>query len=246
MKELEDKPLAEYFEGTVAKHVYYISGFLCRAGEKEKERRSKNNDVGTCIGAVSRHFVTKASEIEAVKRDLPDNLADLIDRRSCYGVLKYPNLQFYTLVARLEYCYSKLVTSQNISKFGGIVLACICDEMVRYLVFVDQFDSLFHDSEFCDATIDEAFRFYVKVFSNLRVKDLCRKYNAQLSKTTTVGLRQTLATKKSNKKSKQIAKRKRSTTSAVVTITPEDVHNQLADIADDGITTAAQDEYNRE
>ncbi len=58
--------------------------------------------------------MTKASEIEAVKRDLPDNLADLIDRRACYGVLKYPNLQFYTLVARLEYCYSKLATSQNI------------------------------------------------------------------------------------------------------------------------------------
>jgi hypothetical protein len=130
LKELEDKPLAEYFEGTVAKHVYYISDFLCRAGEKEKKRRTKNNDVGACIGAVSRHFVTKASEIEAVKRDLPYNLADLIDRRSCYGVLKYPNLQFYTLVARLEYCYSKLATSQSISKFGGIVVACICDEMV--------------------------------------------------------------------------------------------------------------------
>jgi hypothetical protein len=70
LKELEDKPLAEYFEGTVAKHVYYISDFLCRAGEKEKERRTKNNDVGACIGAVSRHFVTKASEIEAVKRGI--------------------------------------------------------------------------------------------------------------------------------------------------------------------------------
>jgi hypothetical protein len=114
----------------ILKELEGHADFLCRAGEKEKKRRTKNNDVGACIGAVSRHFVTKASEIEAVKRDLPYNLADLIDRRSCYGVLKYPNLQFYTLVARLEYCYSKLATSQSISKFGGIVVACICDEMV--------------------------------------------------------------------------------------------------------------------
>eukprot|EP00956_Cyclotella_meneghiniana_P007072 scaffold9618_cov41-Cyclotella_meneghiniana.AAC.1 len=105
----------------------------------------------------ARHFVSKQSEIEAVNSTLPDGLADLVDNRSVYGVLKYPDFQLYSLVAQLEYCYSKLAIPQNLSKYGGIVLQSICNEMARHDVLFEHFESLFRENEFEFDVIDKAF-----------------------------------------------------------------------------------------
>ena len=235
--EIEDRQPSDFFSKTVSKHLYYITGFLCRAGEKEKARRTDKNEVGVCIGAISRHFVSKQSDIEAVKSTLPEGLADLVDNRSVYGVLKYPDFQLYSLVARMEYCYSKLATPHNLTKYGGIVLQSICNEMARHEVLFGHFESLFRENEFEFDVVDTAFRYYIKVFSNLRLRDLCRKYNSQLDKTTTVGLRQSLATLKPTAGSvkKRSRKKLKSTTANDEHDSDEGIHNALVDIAESDV-----------
>eukprot|EP00956_Cyclotella_meneghiniana_P017319 scaffold28077_cov23-Cyclotella_meneghiniana.AAC.1 len=66
--QLEDLPIWDYFKDDLGKHVYYVSGFLCRAGQKEAERRTKNNDVGACILSASQNHVTSDSEIESLNK----------------------------------------------------------------------------------------------------------------------------------------------------------------------------------
>ena len=40
-------PSSDFFSDKIlTEHVYYIIGFLCNAGLKEKDQRSKDNDVG--------------------------------------------------------------------------------------------------------------------------------------------------------------------------------------------------------
>eukprot|EP00956_Cyclotella_meneghiniana_P037701 scaffold143182_cov77-Cyclotella_meneghiniana.AAC.1 len=68
---LEELSIRDYFEDDLGKHVYYVSGFLCRAGQKEAERRTKNNEVGACILSASQNHVTSDSEIESLKEALP-------------------------------------------------------------------------------------------------------------------------------------------------------------------------------
>jgi hypothetical protein len=53
LSELQTKPLKEYFEDDNEKHVCYIAGFLCHAGQLEGGRRTGKNKVGECIAAVS-------------------------------------------------------------------------------------------------------------------------------------------------------------------------------------------------
>ena len=182
------------------------------AGQTAASKR--NTIAGKCIGAISNHFVSNLNDVDVVKRDLPEGLADLVDRsrRAVHGCLSYPNVRFYSLVAKIEYCYSKLATTDNLMIFGGEALATICSSMTSHELLVDDFTSLYDQSGFDDATIQEAFCFYVKVYSNLRIKDnLCRKYNSRLHKTTTVGLRQSLASKRGTgrKKKNTIKKRPR-------------------------------------
>ena len=87
----------KYFNGDISKHVYYIAGFvLCQAGEKEKERRTSKNNIGLCIGAISAHFVSDSFDIDEIKDDLPQDITAVVDKRSVYGGLKYPNLQLYS------------------------------------------------------------------------------------------------------------------------------------------------------
>ena len=100
----------------------------------------------------------------------------------------------------MEYCYSKLATPDNLYTYGGLVLGCICEEIASHDNFIEHFESLFRAGAYDVETVNTSLRYYVKVFGNLRAKDLARKYNARLSKTTTVGLRQRLATKGPTKK----------------------------------------------
>jgi hypothetical protein len=243
---LSKKELGKLFVDGIDKHVYYICGFLCRAGEKEAERRTQdtNSDgfaIGQCIKEVSSHFVSQksASELETVKESLPEGVTSLVDKWSVYGGLKYPNRQMYYLIAKIEYCYLNLATTDNLRTYGGIVLSYICSEIATNESLVDHFSSLLRENhQYEKAAILAAFRYYVKVFGNLRVKDLCRKFNAQLHKSTTAALRPSLATNGSKrKKSKRKSKIKRRPKEAeeVEDESDETIHNDLIDIADEPI-----------
>lgn len=230
---LQSKPLSEYFSEPIAQHVYYVAGFLCRAGEKEKERRTDQQLIGDCIGAINDHFDSSSAEIEK-SNDLPQNLAGLVDKRSVHGGLKYPNRQFYSLVAKMEYCYSRLATPHNLTTFGGVVLSYICKEIAKNDSFLGHFKGLFKDEQFDEDTLTASFKYYVKVFANLRLKDLCRKYNSELHKTTTANFRSGLATK-GNTAKKGKSNRKNNALDKDVEPSAEELHNEMIAIVEDGL-----------
>ena len=149
-------------------------------------------------------------------------------------MLNYPNLAFYSLVSKIEYCYSRLATPENLYTYGGLVLGYICRDITQHNHFMEHFESMFRARAFDVDTTNSAFRYYVKVFGNLRLKDLCRKYNSQLSKSTTVGLRQRLATKgpKGRVSKREKSAEKEDEQSA------EELHESMMEVADNGASTA--------
>ena len=89
----------------------------------------------------------------------------------------------------------------------------------------------------------KAFSFYIKVFSNLRIKDLCRKLNGRLSKTNTVGIRATTAVQSNSKgKGKGKGKKKRERTKTVDDETEDEHHESLVEIAESGLSPAEEDD----
>lgn len=175
----------------LSEHAYYVVGFLCYAGMKEKERRSKKNDIGRCIEKACSHYLTAGdSKLEDLKKKLPTGL---VDRRIALGGLKYPDEEFYKTFGIIERAYSKVVTPDNFMARGGMLLAEIRDAMVQNEILFSQFTALLGNHQFEEATIQESFAYFVKVFCNLRAKDIALKYNSNLNGSNTVGLRQTLA-----------------------------------------------------
>lgn len=257
IKDLSKSNLNNLFVDGIDQRIYYITGFLCRAGEKESERRSKSAEstgfaVGQCIKEVSDHFVSQksAAEVKNIQESLPAGVTDLVDKWSVHGCLKYPDRQLYLLMAKIEYCYVNLATPQNLRTYGGIVLSYICGEITTNEYLVSHFRSLLREDEYTEATIISAFRYYVKVFGNLRAKDLSRKLNAQLHKSTTAALRPSLATKGEKKKSKRSKAKSKSTVekrpadkSDDVDETEEEINNALIDIASESVDGESDDEY---
>ena len=173
----------------LAEHAYYVVGFLCHAGIQEKDRRTKENDLGKCIELACSHFL--AADDSNLK-DLQDKLpTGLVDRRIASGGLKYPNEGFYRLFGIVERVYSRVVTTDNFMARGGILLAEIRDTIAQNKTLLDLFTQLLGEGEFSLAP--EAFAYFIKVFCNLRGKDVALKYNSNLNASNTVGLRQTLA-----------------------------------------------------
>jgi hypothetical protein len=231
---LSSKCLDDYFEDGIDVHVYYVAGYLCHAGKKASTKRK--GDLGRCLASLSVHFVSTAAEVETVKADLPSGIASLVDERAVHGILTYPDRQFYSFIARIEFCYAELATPENLMVFGGGVLSTICDAIASHELFRDHFSSLLDDnSSFNPETIQETMEFYIKVFSNLRLKDLCRKYNSRLSKTNTVGIRQSLA---ANRKPTRVKQRKRDAMDEGdedIDIPADELHLELEQIAERGL-----------
>lgn len=237
-------PLDKLLEEGIDKRIYYIAGFLCRAAEKEAARRTQDPDspgfdIGQSIMEAASHFVSERSpsEVAEVKESLPAGVASLVDKWSVFGGLKYPTRQFYSLIAKIEYCYVQLATAENLRTYGGIVVSYICNEMARSDALLGHFGSLLKEDRYGESTIQSAFKYYIKVFGNLRVKDLSRKLNAQLHKSTTAALRPSLATKgtkkskRSKAKSKSKVKKKPKAKVKEAEISEEELHNELLDIA---------------
>ena len=82
---------------------------------------------------VSVHFASDPSEVERLKTDLPQDLYKYVDEKTAYGGLKYPNLQFYSLIAKIEYCYSQLAVPHNLKTFGGIVINTVGTEIASHI-----------------------------------------------------------------------------------------------------------------
>ena len=198
--EVKDTSVGELFKDkTVAQHVYYIIGFLCNAGAKEAARRSGDSAIGECIKSLDRHFALGREDAKLIdiKTELPDGVTDLVDRRCSMGGLKYPNLQLYTVFAVIEKVYSSLATPVNFTLFGGMLLVYILDGMLKNEVLTSLFAELFDGTSFTEDTIETTMKYYVKVFGNVRAKDLCYRMNSNITKAgATVGVRQTLAAMK--------------------------------------------------
>ena len=198
--EVKDTSVGELFKNkTVAHHVYYIIGFLCNAGAKEAARRSGDSAIGECIKSLDRHFALGREDAKLIdiKTELPDGVTDLVDRRCSMGGLKYPNLQLYTVFAVIEKVYSSLATPVNFTLFGGMLLVYILDGMLKNEVLTSLFAELFDGTSFTEDTIETTMKYYVKVFGNVRAKDLCYRMNSNITKAgATVGVRQTLAAMK--------------------------------------------------
>ena len=120
---------------------------------------------------------------------------------------------------------------ENLTIFGGGALASVCDAIKEHVQFKEHFASLLDENAtFCEATIQEAFEFYIQVYSNLRLKDFCWKYNSCLSKTNTLGIRQSLvANRKSNNDNK---KRKRSPPPEDDKLDEDELHLELEAVAE--------------
>jgi hypothetical protein len=123
-----------------------------------------NGEVVRCIPAVKDHFVNQDLEVMELKSNLPEGLADLVDQRAAYGGLSYPNLQFYTFVAKVEACYSRLANSRNLKIFGGTVLGAICHCITQHKSIITQFCSFFEEGRFSNNAINGAICYYVKMF----------------------------------------------------------------------------------
>jgi hypothetical protein len=120
--------------------------------------------------------------------------------------------------------------------FGGGVLATICSAMSKHYLFHEHFTSLLDDTvTYHDDTIQEGLEFFVTVFSNLRLKDLCRKYNSRLSKTNTVGIRQSLAANRKVGKRDIKRREKEREPEAEEEIPEEELHFELESIAERGL-----------
>jgi hypothetical protein len=81
--------------------------------------------------------------------------------------------------------------------------------------------------------MQEGMELIIKVYSNLRLKDLCRKYNSRLAKTNTVGIRQSLAADRKGKK-REVKRRKREA-EPEEELTEEELHLVLENIAERGL-----------
>lgn len=206
----------ELFDPVTAQHVYYVTGFFCTAGEKEAGRRTKKNRVGECIKALDAHFAPGREEerVREIKSDLPDGVTRLVDERCSMGGLKYPNAKLFDVFAIMEKVYSTTTTPENFTLYGGALLVGICSGILANETIQGLFFALYSDgAKFTEDEKKRSMQYYVKVFANVRAKDLCRRYNSNITKGATVGLRPTLAAggKPNSKKKQPAKKRKRST-----------------------------------
>ena len=202
VRDFQAKQVSDFFPKKTTKHVYYIIGFLCNAGEKEALRRSNKKDIGKCIAALKRHFVLGKDKaaVEAICLDLPVGVTALVDERCHLGSLKYPDKALYSVFALIEKAFSVVATPRNFSIFGGRLLDDISKSLQKSDQLISDFNGLLDDDKFSKETIQECMVYYLSVFGNVRARDLAFWYNSNIKKGPEVGLRQTLATAKTTNK----------------------------------------------
>ena len=95
--------------------------------------------------------------------------------------------------------------------FGGTLLTQICEGILTNESIVSLFTNLYDADEFTPDPISESMKYYIKVFGNVRAKELCYRYNSNLTVGPEQGLRQNLCsnTGKGKKKQKKGSKKKK-------------------------------------
>ena len=230
------------FPLALGQRVYYVIGFLCHAGAAAASRRSDTNKVGPCIAALAKDFALAcgADGIDEVKRNLPPQLADLVDlRNESVGGLKYPNLQLYSVFAIVEKVFSSLTTTANFIKFGGTLINKVGEALLQNESVVGLFSDLYTTAEYDRTTIRLAFAYYLQVFVNVRAKDLCYRFNSNIYKGSgDQGLRQTMAAvaREGDKRSKKF----KSIIADEPEVYPEEVASAEEEIT--ALTRVAEDE----
>ena len=170
--------MEDYFDCIIAQHVFYIISFLYRAGEKEAEPQSNNANVGNCIKDINCHFAyvnDDDEKVREIKSNLPNGVTELVDRRSMHstlGALTIPDIHFYTVFAIVELVYSKMATPVNFTMFGGSLLAQILQGILQNENIISLFSDLFTPGKFSSDILLVTLQYYLKVFGNVRAKDL--------------------------------------------------------------------------
>ena len=251
LQETESRELKDYFDVGVAKHVYYVIGWLCHAGQAEADRRTSTNDIGKCIKSLMNNFTADDEEVKGLRESLPGGVTELIDKRS-KGKLKYPNLQLYSVFAKVERVYSLLSTPTNFMIFGEETLELICTGIIENTTMMGNFKQLFSSDSFDEETIAAAVAYYMKTFANMRLKDLCYRYNSGLHEGPEVGIRQSLVGTKRSSKKKSAANKttKRKKTNGDKSDVPAEEDDELESYPDDPhyneLMDAAEEEINEE
>ena len=66
-----------------------------------------------------------------IKLGLPDGVTALVDQRSHFGGLKYPDKDLYRMFLLMENISSSLATPHNLTAFGSSLLSSICHGMLE-------------------------------------------------------------------------------------------------------------------
>ena len=72
----------------------------------------------------------------------------------------------------MEKVYSTITTPDNFTMFGGLLLANILSGILGNQMIIDLFSDLFADDQFSEDTMGTSMTYYVKVFGNVRAKDI--------------------------------------------------------------------------
>ena len=99
----------------------------------------------------------------------------------------------YTAFAVIEKVYSSLTSTHNFMIFGGMLMEKVCLGMMENPTIISLFSGLFDNNNFSEETITAIMRHHMKVFGNVRVKDLCFRCNSNTMNRVAVALHQTLA-----------------------------------------------------
>ena len=123
-----------------------------------------------------------------MKVELPSGLTSLVDKICYSGGLKYADLALYTMFAIVAKVYSELSRASNFTLFEGLLLVEICDALLENEIIVLLFSGLSPEGKFEADTIKTTMKYYVKVFGNIRVRDLVYRYNSNIRQGNTVGI----------------------------------------------------------
>ena len=154
--------------------IYYISGWMLTASEKEYLRRG-NTIISKYLDILVDNFTCIDGET-AWDAGLP---TEKVDRLSCGG-LKYASQGFFTLICSMEHIFSSVLTNENLALHGGKLLFLIANHIKTNDFVKKQVTAFFISENSMDqGIITEVIEYLVKTYSRMRGKDIVYKIMAR-------------------------------------------------------------------
>ena len=119
----------------LAQNIYYISGYLVSAAEKEADRGGGNTDRSRNLDKFVDSCVCMDKE-EASKYNLP---IEKVKRMCAFGGLKYVVPDFFVIVCFLESVYSRLYSNENLLIYGDRLHLSIHTALKKDTYILDKF-----------------------------------------------------------------------------------------------------------